>query len=90
MAGYVAAYRIGMLASGAGVIALAAWFAHIGVARRCRVDVGLYCCGCALMAVGLLASLMATEPPRADATDKVARSGQPRRTRPPLAPSRNS
>ena len=31
MAGYVAAYRIGMLASGAGVIALTAWLAHIGV-----------------------------------------------------------
>ncbi|NWG23305.1 MAG: MFS transporter, partial [Pseudorhodoplanes sp.] len=33
MAGYVAAYRIGMLASGAGVIALTWWLEQIGVPR---------------------------------------------------------
>src|ERR1044071_1306987 len=30
MAGYVAAYRIGMLASGAGVLVLVAWLEHVG------------------------------------------------------------
>ncbi len=34
MAGYVAAYRIGMLASGAGVLVLVAWLEHIGVPRH--------------------------------------------------------
>lgn len=70
MAGYVAAYRIGMLASGAGVIALAAWFAHIGVAAN-AVWMWGYIAAAALMGVGLLASLMATEPPApADVTDR--------------------
>lgn len=70
MAGYVAAYRIGMLASGAGVIALTAWFAYIGVATDVVWMWG-YICAAALMIVGLFAALMATEPPApADATDK--------------------
>ncbi len=61
MAGYVAAYRIGMLASGAGVIALTAWLEHIGVARE-TVWMWGFVAAAALMAVGILASLMATEP----------------------------
>ncbi len=70
MAGYVAAYRIGMLASGAGVLALAAWLAHIGVAGHAAWMWG-YIGAAALMGVGLFATLMATEPPApADATDK--------------------
>lgn len=62
MAGYVAAYRIGMLASGAGVIALTAWFEHIGIARD-AVWMWGFMAAAALMVVGLFASLMATEPP---------------------------
>ena len=71
MAGYVAAYRIGMLASGAGVLALAAWLAHIGVSAHAAWMWG-YIGAAALMGVGIFATLMATEPPApaADATDK--------------------
>jgi len=61
MAGYVAAYRIGMLASGAGVLALTYWLAEIGVARN-TVWMWGYFAAAALMVVGIVASLMATEP----------------------------
>lgn len=70
MAGYVAAYRIGMLASGAGVIALTAWLEHIGVSRG-TVWMWGFIAAAGLMAVGILASLMATEPAApADVVDK--------------------
>lgn len=70
MAGYVAAYRIGMLASGAGVLALAAWLAHIGIAPDAAWMWG-YIGAAALMGVGLFATLMATEPAApADVADK--------------------
>jgi PAT family beta-lactamase induction signal transducer AmpG len=61
MAGYVAAYRIGMLVSGAGVIALTAWLEHIGVARD-AVWMWGYVAAAVLVGVGLFASVMATEP----------------------------
>jgi PAT family beta-lactamase induction signal transducer AmpG len=71
MAGYVAAYRIGMLASGAGVIALTAWLEHIGVARDVVWMWGFFAAA-ALMIVGMFASLMATEPAApADVVDKT-------------------
>jgi PAT family beta-lactamase induction signal transducer AmpG len=70
MAGYVAAYRIGMLASGAGVIALTAWLEHIGVARDIVWMWG-FIAAAALMGIGIVASLLATEPPApADVVDK--------------------
>jgi PAT family beta-lactamase induction signal transducer AmpG len=70
MAGYVAAYRIGMLASGAGVIALTAWLEHLGVAHD-AVWMWGFIAAAALMAVGIAASLMATEPEApADVVDK--------------------
>jgi PAT family beta-lactamase induction signal transducer AmpG len=71
MAGYVAAYRIGMLASGAGVIALTAWLEHIGVARDVVWMWGFFAAA-ALMIIGMFASLMATEPAApADVVDKT-------------------
>jgi PAT family beta-lactamase induction signal transducer AmpG len=70
MAGYVAAYRIGMLASGAGVIALAAWFEYIGVGRG-TVWMWAFFAAAGLMIIGIFASLMATEPSApADVVDK--------------------
>lgn len=70
MAGYVAAYRIGMLASGAGVIALAAWFEYIGVGRG-AVWMWAFFAAAGLMIIGIFASLMATEPSApADVIDK--------------------
>ena len=61
MAGYVAAYRIGMLASGAGVLVLVAWFEHIGVGAS-AVWMWGYAAAAALMVVGLASTLLAREP----------------------------
>ncbi|HWV55632.1 AmpG family muropeptide MFS transporter [Pseudorhodoplanes sp.] len=71
MAGYVAAYRIGMLASGAGVLTLTWWLAKIGVPANAVWMWGFFAAA-ALMAVGIFASLMATEPAApADVIDKA-------------------
>ena len=61
MAGYVAAYRIGMLVSGAGVIALVAALEAFGTVRA---DVWFwgYMAAAACLAVGMLATFMAREP----------------------------
>jgi PAT family beta-lactamase induction signal transducer AmpG len=69
MAGYVAAYRVGMLASGAGVIALTAWLGHIGIPLQITWTLG-FAAAAALMGVGLIASLFATEPKAPDNPDK--------------------
>jgi len=61
MAGYVAAYRIGMLASGAGVLLLVAWLESRGVARE-AVWMWGYIGAAACMIVGMVATLLATEP----------------------------
>jgi PAT family beta-lactamase induction signal transducer AmpG len=61
MAGYVAAYRIGMLASGAGVLVLVTWFEAIGVDRGSVWAWGYAAAGFAMI-IGLAATLMAHEP----------------------------
>ena len=61
MAGYVAAYRIGMLASGAGVLVLVAWLESRGVARD-SVWMWGYIGAAACMVIGIGATLLATEP----------------------------
>jgi PAT family beta-lactamase induction signal transducer AmpG len=61
MAGYVAAYRIGMLASGAGVVALVAWFEYIGSARD-TVWLWGYLAAAVLMLIGIVTTLSAREP----------------------------
>ena len=61
MAGYVGAYRIGMLASGAGVILLVAWLETIGVARD-AVWMWGYVAAAGMVAVGVVATLAAREP----------------------------
>ncbi|HEY7458220.1 MAG TPA: MFS transporter, partial [Xanthobacteraceae bacterium] len=80
MASYVFAYRIGMLVSGAGVIALVAWLEHIGVARD-QVWMWGYLAAAAFVAIGFFAALLAREPeapaelragkPRGDAVTRV-------------------
>jgi MFS transporter, PAT family, beta-lactamase induction signal transducer AmpG len=62
MAGYVAAYRVGMLASGAGVILLVAWFERIGVARD-AVWMWGYIFSALLVLIGMAATLAGREPP---------------------------
>ena len=61
MASYVFAYRIGMLVSGAGVIALVAWLEASGVAAG-QVWFWGYVAAAAFVAVGLVAAFFATEP----------------------------
>ncbi|MDQ0512065.1 AmpG family muropeptide MFS transporter [Ancylobacter amanitiformis] len=61
MAGYVAAYRVGMLASGAGVVLLVAWFEAIGVARADVWAYG-YIAAALMVSVGFFATLLAREP----------------------------
>ncbi|HEY9215375.1 MAG TPA: MFS transporter [Ancylobacter sp.] len=61
MAGYVAAYRVGMLASGAGVVLLVAWFEVLGVARADVWGWG-YVAAALMVGVGLIASFLAVEP----------------------------
>jgi PAT family beta-lactamase induction signal transducer AmpG len=61
MAGYVAAYRIGMLASGAGVLFLVAWLESIGIPRS-AVWMWGYAAAAAGMIIGIVATLLATEP----------------------------
>jgi PAT family beta-lactamase induction signal transducer AmpG len=61
MAGYVAAYRIGMLASGAGVIGLSAWLEASGVSKEAIWPIA-YAVAAALVLVGMLAVLAGREP----------------------------
>ena len=61
MAGYVAAYRIGMLASGAGVVVLTAWLEAQGWSKAAVWPIA-YGVAALLVLVGLLAVLFAREP----------------------------
>jgi PAT family beta-lactamase induction signal transducer AmpG len=61
MAGYVAAYRIGMLVSGAGVLVLVAWLETKGVARDAVWMWGYIAAGICML-LGIVATLLATEP----------------------------
>jgi MFS transporter, PAT family, beta-lactamase induction signal transducer AmpG len=61
MAGYVAAYRLGMLASGAGVIGFSAWLEASGVSKAAVWPIA-YGLAALLVLVGLLAVLAAREP----------------------------
>jgi PAT family beta-lactamase induction signal transducer AmpG len=61
MAGYVAAYRIGMLVSGAGVLVLVAWMEHLGTAPNAAWSWG-YGAAAVCIVVGLIATLLAHEP----------------------------
>lgn len=68
MAGYVAAYRIGMLVSGAGVIGLSAWLEAQGVSKVAVWPIA-YGVAAVLVLVGLFAVLAGREP-----EDRAARS----------------
>jgi PAT family beta-lactamase induction signal transducer AmpG len=61
MAGYVAAYRVGMLIAGAGVLALVAWFEYRGIPHDLAWTWG-YVVAALLMGIGLAATLLAREP----------------------------
>lgn len=60
-ASYVATYRLGMLVSGAGVIALTAWLELSGVGKQTAWSIG-YGLAAAMVIVGIAAALLAREP----------------------------
>jgi PAT family beta-lactamase induction signal transducer AmpG len=74
MASYVAAYRVGMLASGAGVIALTAWLEAQGLDKETVWAIG-YAAAALLVIVGMLAVLAGREPDTAAARDAVPSRG---------------
>ena len=61
MASYVAAYRVGMLASGAGVIGLSGWLETKGLSKEAVWPLA-YAVAAVLVLVGLAATLLAREP----------------------------
>jgi PAT family beta-lactamase induction signal transducer AmpG len=61
MAGYVAAYRVGMLASGAGVIGFSAWLESYGLSKEAVWPLA-YAAAALLVLVGLFAAIVAREP----------------------------
>jgi MFS transporter, PAT family, beta-lactamase induction signal transducer AmpG len=80
MASYVAAYRIGMLASTAGALFLVSGFASFfGLGRHAAWSAG-YAVMAALVLVGVATTLIATEPEKSAAADAVhARENAPAR-----------
>src|SRR5689334_16691915 len=63
MASYVAAYRVGMLASSAGALFMVSGFAALGLDRNAAWSAG-YVAMAALVAVGIVTTLVAREPER--------------------------
>ncbi|MCC7251934.1 MFS transporter [Hyphomicrobium sp.] len=76
MASYVAAYRVGMLASGAGVIGLSAWLETQGVSKEAIWPIA-YAGAALLVLVGLVAALLAREPASAEADAAAAVRAEP-------------
>jgi PAT family beta-lactamase induction signal transducer AmpG len=77
MASYVAAYRIGMLASGAGVIGLSGWLELQGFSKQAVWPLA-YAAAAALVLIGMGATLLAREPASA-AKDPAQGHGAMRR-----------
>ena len=70
MASYVAAYRIGMLASTAGALFLVSGLEQVGLAQHAAWSAG-YAIMAVLVVVGIATTLMATEPSQSQAADAV-------------------
>ena len=76
MAGYVAAYRIGMLASGAGVIGFSAWLEAQGLSKEAVWPIA-YAAAALLVLVGLFAAVCRARAAVATATRGAAVHGSP-------------
>ncbi len=70
MAAYVAAYRIGMLVSGAGALFLVTGFQGLGFAHRAAWNAS-YLVMAALVIVGILTTLVASEPEKSVAVERA-------------------
>jgi PAT family beta-lactamase induction signal transducer AmpG len=75
MAYFVAAYRIGMLVSTAGAVALVAYFEHIGIARSLVWTYG-YAVMAAFVVIGMVAALLAKEPRAKEREAEAEASGE--------------
>jgi PAT family beta-lactamase induction signal transducer AmpG len=76
MASYVAAYRIGMLASTAGALFLVSGFEAYGFDKHAAWSVG-YIVTAAFVVIGILAALFATEPAKSAAANVAHASETP-------------
>jgi PAT family beta-lactamase induction signal transducer AmpG len=74
MASYVAAYRVGMLVSTAGALFLVSGFEGLGLGRHAAWSAG-YAAMAVLILVGIVTSLIATEPDKS-AQAKAAHAGE--------------
>ncbi len=70
MASYVAAYRIGMLVSGAGALFLVTGFQGLGFAHRAAWNAS-YLVMAALVIVGIATTLVASEPEKSVAAERT-------------------
>ena len=68
MASYVAAYRVGMLASSAGALYVVSGFQALGFSKPGAWSAG-YAAMAVLVVVGILTTLIATEPEKSDAAE---------------------
>ncbi len=75
MAYFVAAYRVGMLISTAGAVALVAYFEHIGVDKSLVWAYG-YAVMAALVVIGMIAALLAKEPRAKEREAEAEASGE--------------
>ena len=75
MAYFVAAYRIGMLVSTAGAVALVAYLEHVGVDRGLVWAYG-YTAMAALVVIGMVAALLAKEPRAKEREAEALASGE--------------
>ncbi|MCJ7529140.1 MAG: MFS transporter [Methyloceanibacter sp.] len=75
MAYFVAAYRIGMLVSTAGAVALVAYLEHIGVDASLVWGYG-YTAMAALIVIGMVAALLAKEPRAKEREAEAAAAGE--------------
>jgi PAT family beta-lactamase induction signal transducer AmpG len=70
MASYVAAYRVGMLASSAGALYVVTGFQSLGFSKSGAWSAG-YAAMAVLVVVGILTTLIATEPEKSEAAEAV-------------------
>jgi PAT family beta-lactamase induction signal transducer AmpG len=76
MASYVAAYRIGMLVSTAGALYIVSGFEVLGTGKDVAWSLG-YGVMAALCGIGLVTTLLATEPGRSEVTDTEWQAQKP-------------
>src|SRR4029079_2980021 len=70
VASYVAAYRVGMLASGAGALYVVSAFEAFGFTKQ-QGWTGSYIAMAALVVIGMVTTLLATEPERSKAAERA-------------------